>query len=61
MAIEETEIKTLHVAEMVDRLVGQAQQALRDYMKLDQTTIDEAVKQMALAGLEAHRELAKMA
>ncbi len=46
---------------MVDKLVenaGQAQQAL---MRLSQQQIDEIVKTMALAGLDRHMELARLA
>lgn len=48
-------------AEMIDRLVSRAHQALEEYMKLDQEQIDKIVHAMALAGLDQHMVLAKMA
>ena len=47
--------------EMIDGLVAKAKVALDEYMKLDQKQIDEITKAMALAGLSAQMELAKMA
>ena len=47
--------------EMVDRLVENAQQALREYMELDQEQVDKIVHAMTLAGLDKHMVLAKMA
>lgn len=55
------ENNTADVNEMIDRLVTQAQQALAEMMTLDQEAIDRIVKAMALAGLDRHMELAKMA
>ncbi len=49
------------VKEMIDGLVAKAKVALDEYMKLDQKQIDEITKAMALAGLSAQMELAKMA
>ncbi len=46
---------------MVDELVAKAKAALDEYMKLDQEQIDKITKAMALAGLSAQMELAKMA
>lgn len=46
---------------MVDGLVQRAKKASEEYMKLDQEQVDEIVKAMAMAGLEHHMELAKMA
>ncbi|MFD2670616.1 bifunctional acetaldehyde-CoA/alcohol dehydrogenase [Marinicrinis sediminis] len=45
----------------VDVLMNNAKKALEEFMKLDQEQVDEIVKQMALAGLDRHMELAKMA
>jgi acetaldehyde dehydrogenase/alcohol dehydrogenase len=45
----------------VDRLVQNAQKALRQFMTYDQETVDEIVRQMALAGLNDHMRLAKLA
>lgn len=47
--------------EMVNELVAKAKIALDEYMKLDQEQIDKITKAMALAGLSAQMELAKMA
>lgn len=51
----------LDVTSMVDSLVKNAEKALDEYMTLDQETIDKIVKAMALAGLDKHMYLAKMA
>ncbi|MBP1559653.1 MAG: bifunctional acetaldehyde-CoA/alcohol dehydrogenase [Oscillospiraceae bacterium] len=48
-------------ADMVNRLVANAKIALEEYMKLDQEQVDKITKAMALAGLSAQTELAKMA
>ena len=53
---EEQEIK-----QMIDNLVEKAKVASREYLKLDQKTIDNITKAMAMAGLENHMRLAKMA
>ncbi|MFX0558715.1 bifunctional acetaldehyde-CoA/alcohol dehydrogenase [Tepidibacillus infernus] len=45
----------------IDELVKNAKIALQEMMKLNQEQIDEIVKQMALAGLDQHMPLAKMA
>ena len=47
--------------EMVDRLVENAQQALKEYMELNQEQVDKIVHAMTLAGLDKHMVLAKMA
>ena len=47
--------------EHVDALVKNAQVALKEFMALDQETIDNIVHEMALAGLAKQQELAKMA
>ncbi len=49
------------VSEMIDRLVKNAGEALKEYMSYDQEKIDEIVKQMALAGHSKQMELAKLA
>ena len=49
------------VREMIDKLTDNAEQALHEYMKLNQEQVDSIVKAMAIAGLEHHRELAKLA
>lgn len=49
------------VNEMVNELAVKAEKALREYMLLDQEQVDKIVNAMALAGLDHHMELAKMA
>ena len=46
---------------MIDELVEKAKIASREYLKLDQETVDRIIKAMSMAGLEHHMELAKMA
>lgn len=46
---------------MIDQLVAKANVALEQYMQMDQEQVDEAVHAMALAGLDHHQELAKLA
>ena len=55
-ANEEQEIK-----QMIDELVEKAKIASQEYLKLDQETVDNITKAMAMAGLENHMRLAKMA
>lgn len=49
------------VQEHIDSLVEKAKVALKEFMALDQATIDNIVHEMALAGLAKQRELARMA
>lgn len=53
---EEIDIKS-----MIDNLVSNAQEALAEYMGLNQEQVDKIVHAMALAGLDKHIDLAKMA
>ncbi len=53
---EEQEIK-----QMIDDLVRKAKIASQEYLKLDQETVNNITKAMAMAGLENHMRLAKMA
>jgi len=46
---------------MVDTLVTNAGKALEQYMLMDQEAVDKVVHAMALAGLDAHMRLAKLA
>ncbi|MBP7403279.1 MAG: aldehyde dehydrogenase family protein, partial [Clostridia bacterium] len=46
---------------MIDRLVDNANRALAAYMDMDQESVDKVVHAMALAGLDAHMRLAKLA
>lgn len=55
----EKEIET--VESMVDALVAKGNTAQKMFMELDQKAVDEIVKQMALAGIDQHMELAKFA
>ncbi|WP_347491638.1 bifunctional acetaldehyde-CoA/alcohol dehydrogenase [Desulfoscipio sp. XC116] len=46
---------------MVDKLVEKAEQARQALMRLSQRQIDDIVRNMALAGLDRHMELARLA
>ncbi|MDQ1911896.1 bifunctional acetaldehyde-CoA/alcohol dehydrogenase [Paenibacillus sp. GD4] len=61
-ARQETErAENVSVQQQVDRLVERAKAAQQEYMSLDQDAIDRIVQQMALAGLDRHMALAKLA
>ncbi len=59
----ETKVETVvnDTSAMIDTLVGKGQKALNDFLALDQEQIDHIVHEMALAGLDQHQELARMA
>ncbi|MDD3839477.1 MAG: bifunctional acetaldehyde-CoA/alcohol dehydrogenase, partial [Clostridia bacterium] len=61
MMADKKEIKQVNVEKMVDQLVEKASKALDEFMELDQKQVDRIVKAMALAGLDKHMYLAKMA
>ncbi|WP_282597688.1 bifunctional acetaldehyde-CoA/alcohol dehydrogenase [Bacillus sp. REN3] len=62
MGTSEKIVKDTHeVAEMVDGIVKKGISALSMMRELDQESIDVIVKEMALAGLDQHMPLAKMA
>ena len=61
MANPVSEEERIKISNMIDDLVEKAKIASKEYMKLDQDQIDNIVKQMSMAGLEHHMELAKMA
>jgi len=61
MAVELSEGEKLKIKNMIDDLVARAKVASEEYMKLDQDTINNIVKEMAMAGLDNHMKLAKMA
>jgi acetaldehyde dehydrogenase/alcohol dehydrogenase len=63
MAVAEKALKEKQsVTEMIDKLVDNGLKALDEFRKnFDQDMIDEIVKQMALAGLDQHMPLAKLA
>ncbi len=54
-------MEEINVQEMINNLVKKAKDAERDYMNLDQATIDEIVKQMSIAANSKQSELAKLA
>ncbi len=59
---EKTEVKeTLDVKRQIDQLVEKAQRAQEKFMSYTQEQIDKIVKAMALAGIENHVRLAKLA
>lgn len=51
----------MNTKEMIDKLVTNAKKAYKEYYELNQDSIDEIVKQMALAGVNNHMDLAKLA
>ena len=53
--------KDLSIKEEIDVLVRNAEEALKAYVDFDQQQVDTIVHAMALAGLEKHRELARLA
>ncbi|MGG3841377.1 bifunctional acetaldehyde-CoA/alcohol dehydrogenase [Anoxybacillus kestanbolensis] len=62
MAVDEKVLdQKKEVTKMIDTLVANAQKALKAFRDYDQEAIDHIVKQMALAGLDKHMYLAKLA
>ncbi len=62
MAIKEEKIEeVLEVSEMIEELIENGKSALHTFETFDQEKIDEIVHQMAIAGLDQHMSLAKMA
>ncbi|WP_071396189.1 bifunctional acetaldehyde-CoA/alcohol dehydrogenase [Bacillus tuaregi] len=62
MAIKEKELtKEKAVNKMIDTLVSNAQEALKQFKGFNQEQIDTIVHEMALAGIDAHMPLAKLA
>ena len=59
--VETVENGKSEVQAMIDGLVEKAQKALQEFLSYDQETIDHIVHEMALAGLDKHQELARMA
>ena len=55
------ENKPVETQEMINALVEKADVALRKYMEMDQEAVDRIVQAMALAALEQHMKLAKLA
>lgn len=60
-ATKTIEKPSVDVPKMIDELVEKATVALDEYLKLDQETVDNIVKEMSLAGLDKHMYLAKLA
>ncbi len=58
--VELTE-EEMKIKNMIDNLISRAKKASEQYLKLNQEQVDNIVKQMAMAGLEHHMELAKLA
>ena len=58
---EYSEEEKQKVQSMIDDLVAKAKVAEEEYLKLDQEQVNSIVKAMAMAGLEHHMELAKLA
>ena len=61
MANEISEEEKMRIKSMIDDLVEKAKKASEEYLKLDQDQVNNIIKAMAMAGLEKHMELAKMA
>ncbi|OXM85648.1 bifunctional acetaldehyde-CoA/alcohol dehydrogenase [Paenibacillus rigui] len=64
MAVKEVKLETAGgtpAQEEVNRLVDKAKKALQAFMQLNQEQVDAIVQQMALAGLDRHMPLAKLA
>ena len=59
--VETVETAVPETNAMIDELVAKAQKALEQFLALDQEQIDHIVHEMALAGLDKHQELARMA
>ena len=53
--------KTTNPNEMITKLVENGKKALEQYMELDQKQIDKIVHAMAIAGINDHMRLAKLA
>lgn len=55
------QVKEVNVSIMIHSLVENGQTALKEFLSLDQEAVDKIVKEMALAGLDQHMPLAKLA
>lgn len=53
--------KETDINSVIDGYVEKAQKALDEFMEMTQEQVDKIVKEMTLAGLEKHMELAKLA
>ena len=61
MTQEVSEEEKMRIKSMVDELVEKAKKASEEYLQLNQEQVNNIIKAMAMAGLERHMELAKMA
>lgn len=61
MAKEITQEEQEKVDKMINDLMKKAKVAAEKYLELNQETVDKIIKKMAMAGLENHMKLAKMA
>ncbi len=61
MSNEISEDEKMRIKAMIDDLVEKAKKASQEYLNLDQEQVNNIIKAMAMAGLEKHMELAKMA
>ncbi len=61
MATEINEEEKNRIKSMIDDLVEKAKKASKEYLKLEQDQVNNIVRAMAMAGLEHHMDLAKMA
>ena len=61
MAKEISKEEQEEVDKMINSLIEKAKTAAKEYMELDQETVNRITKKMAMAGLENHMKLAKMA
>ena len=61
MAIEMSEEEKRKVRESIDKLVERAKKASQEYLELTQEDVNRIIKNMSMAGLEHHMELAKLA
>ncbi|NRG35228.1 bifunctional acetaldehyde-CoA/alcohol dehydrogenase, partial [Bacillus circulans] len=65
MSVVEKEVKgkneQVDVQAVIDEMAAKGKKALKEFMSLNQEQVDEIVKAMALAGLDKHMYLAKLA
>ncbi|WP_071394421.1 bifunctional acetaldehyde-CoA/alcohol dehydrogenase [Bacillus tuaregi] len=59
--MEKSKVESPSVPEMIDTLVDNGLKALKEFHSFDQEKIDEIVKNMAVAGIDQHMPLAKLA
>ena len=61
MAQEISPEEKQRIEDMINNLVERAKKASEEYKKLDQNQVNNIIKKMAMAGLDNHMKLAKMA